>query len=48
MYMPKARMKKVEKLEGKRDGRANDKGIKEEKIGITEEVETRNREQKTT
>jgi hypothetical protein len=46
--MPKATMKKVEKLEGKRDGRANDKGIKEEKIGITEEVETRNREQETT
>ena len=45
--MPKARMKKVEKLEGKTDGRANYKEVKEEEIGITEELETRNREQKT-
>lgn len=47
MNMPKARKRKAEKVEGKRDGRANDKKVEEEEIGITEEVETRNREQKT-
>jgi len=47
MNMPKARTRKAEKVEGRRDGKANDKKVVEEEIGITEEVETRNREQKT-
>jgi len=47
MNTPKARTIKAEKLEGRREGRANDKKVEEQEIGITEEVETRNGEQKT-
>jgi hypothetical protein len=46
-YMPKARTRKTEIVEGRRDGRANDKEVEEEETGITEEVETKNREKKT-
>jgi hypothetical protein len=41
--MPKARMRMVER---RREGRANEKDVQEEEIGIREKVETR--EQKTT
>ena len=47
MYMPKARTRKAEKVDGRRHGRAIDKEVEEAEIGITEEVETRNREEKT-
>ena len=45
--MPKARTRRAESVEGRRDGRSNNKEVEEEEIDITEEVETRNRAQKT-
>ena len=41
--MPKARTRKEENVEGRRDGRANGMEVEEEEICIAEEVETRNR-----
>jgi hypothetical protein len=38
IYMPKARMRIVER---RRKGRANEKDVQEEEIGITEKVERR-------